>query len=128
MKKRIVVAAMLSALFALPSTAGEVEVRGLYTSGVADREPVDRLQTLPRDGGRVYYYTELRGLDGQTVIHRWEYAGGVVSEIPFQVGAERWRVWSSKELRPGATGAWTVTVVDGSGKELSRETVGFSVE
>jgi hypothetical protein len=103
---------------ASPAPTGEV-TRSAFTSAIADREPVDQIETLGNDVTRVYYFTELHGLDGQTVTHRWEYGGEVKAEVPFEVGAARWRVNSSKNLDPGWTGEWTVSVLDGAGNTLS---------
>jgi hypothetical protein len=97
--------------------------RSAFTSDISEREPVDNLTTLTPDIARVYFFTELRNLEGQTVTHRWEHAGQVVAEIPFNVGGPRWRVWSSKNLDSGTTGEWSVTVVDGAGNELARESI-----
>lgn len=63
----------------------------------------------------LYYFTDLRNLEGRTVLHRWEYEGQVISEIPFEVKGPRWRVFSKKVLDPAMTGKWTVVVVDQSG-------------
>jgi hypothetical protein len=111
-------------LFAGSAMAEEgVVARGVYTTGVQDREPVDQITVVSADMGRVYFFTELRNLAGQRVTHRWEQGGQTVFEVPFDVGAARWRVWSSKEIQAGMNGDWTVVVVDGNGKELSRVTL-----
>lgn len=100
--------------------AGWVE-RALFTSAVVDREPVDAVVVL--DGGQqqVLFFTELKQLAGRTVTHRWEYAGEVVAEVPFEVGGPRWRVHSRKTLRPDQAGRWSVVVVDESGWVLHAE-------
>jgi hypothetical protein len=99
---------------------GEV-ARSAFTSGIVDREPVDQITALENDATRIYYFTELSGLDGQTVVHRWEYDGEVKAEVPFEVGSARWRVSSSKNLDPEWLGEWTVSVVDGNDNTLSVE-------
>ncbi len=94
----------------LPAETGRV-ARSAFTTGVADREPADELSTLSNDVDRVLYFTDLRGLGGRTVVHRWQYKGEVVAEVPFAVGGPRWRVHSSKTLDPTWLGEWTVSVV-----------------
>jgi len=101
-----------------PTVPAGAVPRAQFTSGVEEREPVDRLQHVSDDRARLLFFTELRGLDGHTVTHRWEHAGEVVAEVPFEVDGPRWRVWSSKDLDEGALGTWAVTVVDESGQEL----------
>ncbi len=95
--------------------ASDTIVRAVFTTAVADREPADQITSLKNDVQQVYFYTELKDLEGQTVTHKWEYAGEVKAEVRFDVKAPRWRVWSSKKLDPSWTGEWTVSVVDGSG-------------
>ena len=94
----------------LPAETGRV-ARSAFTTAVADREPADELSTLSNDVDRVLYFTDLRGLGGRTVVHRWQYKGEVVAEVPFAVGGSRWRVHSSKTLDPTWLGEWTVSVV-----------------
>jgi hypothetical protein len=69
----------------------------------------------------VYFFTDLRNLQGRTVMHRWMYNGQVVSQVPFEVGGPRWRVNSKKEIDPDQVGEWSVTVVDQSGWPLYTE-------
>lgn len=95
--------------------------RGQFTSGISNREPVDRLVVATPFIREVYFFTDLRHLQGRTVTHRWEYQGEVVSQMPFQVGGPRWRVFSKKEIEPEQVGKWSVTVVDESGWPLYTE-------
>jgi hypothetical protein len=94
--------------------------RAVFTTAVADREPTDQISSLKNDVQQIYFFTELTGLDGQTITHKWEHAGEVKAEVSFDVKAPRWRVWSSKMFDPNWTGEWTVTVVDGSGATLAQ--------
>ncbi len=94
--------------------------RAMFTTGVADREPADQITSLKNDVQQVYFYTELTGLEGQSVAHKWEHAGEVKAAVTFDVKAPRWRVWSSKTLDPSWTGEWTVSVMDASGATLAQ--------
>jgi hypothetical protein len=107
---------------ATPATAptSDKVSRAVFTTAVADREPADQITSLKNDLQQVYFFTELTGLDGQTVTHKWEHAGEVKAEVSFDVKAPRWRVWSSKTFDPSWTGEWTVSVVDGSGATLTQ--------
>jgi hypothetical protein len=95
--------------------------RGQFTSGISNREPVDRLVVATPLIREVYFFTDLRHLQGRTVTHRWEYQGKVVSQTPFEVGGPRWRVYSKKEIEPDQVGRWSVTVIDESGWPLYTE-------
>lgn len=82
-----------------------------FTTGIENREPIDQV-TFVRNGiAIIYLFSDLRGLAGQTVAHRWSYRGQTMAEVHFAVGGPRWRVWSSKELDPSWLGEWTVEIV-----------------
>ena len=95
-------------------------VRAVFTTAVTNREPADQITSLKNDVQQVYFYTELKGLEGQTVSHKWEFGGEVTAAVTFDVKNPRWRVWSSKQLDPSWTGEWTVSVVDASGTTLAK--------
>ncbi len=95
--------------------------RAQFTTAIVDREPVDRVVVLQAPLDTVYFFTELRHLEGRTVVHRWEYRGEVQSQVSFQVKGPRWRVFSKKRIKPGQPGEWSVTVLDSSGWPLAVE-------
>jgi hypothetical protein len=92
--------------------------RAQFTSAVVEREPTDALDVAGTDLNRVYFFTELMDMEGQTVTHRWSHEGELAAEVSFEVGGPRWRVYSSKNLMPDWTGTWTVDVVDAAGTVL----------
>ena len=51
------------------------------------------------------------------------YFGDVMAEVSFNVGGDRWRVWSSKTLVPEWRGDWNVIVVDEAGNVLHEDTL-----
>ncbi|MCW8956211.1 MAG: DUF2914 domain-containing protein [Gammaproteobacteria bacterium] len=99
--------------------------RAIFATDIQDREPVDQVGQLTNDHSLVYFFTEIRGLEGQTITHRWEQGGEVRAEVNFNVGGNRWRVWSSKNLQPGWLGEWKVSVVDAGGNVLSQESFAY---
>lgn len=113
----------------VPESAGKEEMlqgsvaRSVFTSDIQDREPVDQLTQVSAPNEQVYFFTELKDLDGQTVKHRWRYQGEVVAEVAFNVRGSRWRVWSSKNLQPDQLGTWTVEVVNGNGDVIASSTI-----
>lgn len=104
---------------AIPPVAGRV-ARSAITTGVVDREPVDSIITLANTETKVFYFTDLRHFEGQTVKHLWEYEGQTMSEVSFEVKGARWRVWSSKTMNPKWIGDWRVYVIDGSGEVVGQ--------
>ncbi len=100
--------------------------RAQFTSNVVAREPVDAVTRLANDSHKVFFFTELRGMEGTTVVHRWSYGEQVMAEVPFRVGGNRWRVWSSKTLRADWLGEWTVSVVDTTGTVLAERDLTYN--
>ena len=100
--------------------------RAVFTLGINDREPIDAVSTVGNDANRIYYFTELKGMAGQTVTHRWEYNGKVMAEVQFNVGGDRWRTYSSKNLDPMWLGEWKVSVVDTAGSTLNVNTFTYT--
>ncbi|VAW74356.1 hypothetical protein MNBD_GAMMA15-1347 [hydrothermal vent metagenome] len=115
---------MLFALVFVQAHAAELPVlekrvaRAAFTSGIANREPVDRVLVLNSPMTEVYFFTDLRNLQGHTVVHRWKYNGKTVSNVPFVVEGDRWRVYSRKVFPAESFGEWSVTVIDDSGWPL----------
>lgn len=108
-----------------PAVSAAAVARAQFASAIQDREPVDKLDALTNDVERVFFFTELRGLGGQRVTHRWEHGGKVMGEVAYEVGGDRWRVWSSKQLDPSWTGEWKVSVIDAGGATLATETLSY---
>lgn len=93
------------------SWAGSVD-RAQFTSDIVDREPVDLIEIMDTRHHQIKYFTELKDLQGHTVTHQWVYNDELMFEKSFNVGGDRWRVWSSKMLQPGWTGQWIVNTLD----------------
>ena len=101
--------------------------RAAFTSAVENREPTDRLSSINNNQGEIMYFTELRDMAGQSVTHRWEHNGKVMAEVPFNVGGNRWRVYSSKKLDPSWTGSWKASVISANGETLSVSTFNYEI-
>ncbi len=97
-----------------------------FTTGIENREPIDQVTFVGTDIEKIYLFSDLRGLVGQTVTHRWSYKGETMAEVAFEVRGPRWRVWSSKNLRLNWVGDWTVEVVSQDGEVFASETFSYS--
>lgn len=117
----VVAGAPMAALSAEPEVS-----RAQFTSAVLDREPTDDLAAIAPGADKVYFFTELRNMDGTTIVHRWSLNGEVMAEVSFNVRASRWRVYSSKTLLPEWRGEWKVEIVDEAGKVLETKTAGYA--
>ena len=92
--------------------------RAQFTTAIVDREPTDDIVTLSNNAEKIYFFTELINLKGVTITHRWEYKGETMAEVNFLINGDRWRIYSSKSLKPELTGRWSVTVLDDQGTTL----------
>jgi hypothetical protein len=104
--------------------AGQVE-NATFTSDVVDGAPTDYTDEFSNQTSKVYYYTDLLGLKGQTAVHRWKHEGKVIQEVKIAVDKERMPAWSMNEMQPELTGAWSVEVVDGGGKVIHMDSFSY---
>jgi hypothetical protein len=105
---------------------GQVE-RATFTTAVVNREPIDSIRSLTNDNLEVYYFTEFRGMTGRRFVHRWEFNGQIVAEVPFEIRGARWRVYSTKKLQPLWLGEWNVSVVDELERVLRTDTFSYTL-
>jgi hypothetical protein len=110
---------------AATAPTGEVK-RAQFCSGVAEREPMDELTTLAAPADKAFFFTELIGMAGKTVTHKWSLDGQAMGDVAISVGADRWRCYSTKTLAAGMTGTWTVEVVDDAGTKLAEKSFTYT--
>lgn len=115
----------MSVVFSGAASGADVDkgrvARAMFTTGVDSREPVDQVLILKNSATQLYFFTDLRHMQGQTVTHRWEYEGRTVMTKSFDVRGPRWRVYSKKDLAPEQLGRWTVVVVNEQGWPLKAQ-------
>lgn len=127
----VATAAFLAAASAAPLAGQDpdspVEVTtAVVATSVEDREPVGAAESFPADVGTVFFYTVLEGDFGdREIAHVWLHEGEETSRVTLNARAPRWRTWSSKQIMPDMTGAWSVRVEDTDGTVL--RTVEFTV-
>ena len=99
--------------------AGEGSVvKAVFTTGVVDREPVDEVNSVYSDTKKLFFFTDIRNMQGKTVLHRWLHNGQIRAEVSFEVGGPRWRTYSSKNLSDEWLGNWKAEVLDSEGNRL----------
>lgn len=94
--------------------------RSIFSTEIIDKEPVSILKEISAEVTRVYFFTEITGLSGHTISHRWEYNGQVLAELEFKVNGDRWRTWSSKNMLSSWLGKWQVSVLDEAGNIIEQ--------
>lgn len=99
--------------------------RSVFTEAVVNREPKNRITELSNDRQFIYYFTELKGMAGQNISHRWLLNGKPMYEMKFNVGSPRWRIWSSLPLQKEWLGRWEVLVVNELGQVVHSESFNY---
>ncbi|QTH62736.1 DUF2914 domain-containing protein [Psychrosphaera ytuae] len=95
--------------------------RAILTTAIDAREPVDNYNAkeIPSDTKKLYFFTEMVNKADEYVTHRWFLNGKLVAEIVLDIGSDRWRTYSSKNLMPSLRGTWEVEVVDQQNRLLA---------
>ncbi len=118
--KRKFLLLLLLILSTLSWAANEGRIaRSWFTTAIEDREPVDRVVVLDNSHDTLYFFTDVRHMEGHSITHSWEYNGQVISKKTFEIKGPRWRVYSKKELDPSMTGKWSVVIRDERGWPLT---------
>lgn len=101
-----------------PSTQeSDVVKRAVICSGVSNHEPTDSLTTIPATTNKVFFFTEIAGLEGKTVTHRWLKDGAKVADVRISVATNRYRCHSSRSVA-GKSGQWSVQLLSEDGEKL----------
>ncbi len=98
--------------------------RFMLTNGIAKREPQAGIEAIRPDSANndmvtVYAFSEVSGLQGQTLRYRWSRDGKVVATVKVGVGGNSWRSYSSKFVSSTMQGNWRVELLDASGEVLA---------
>ncbi len=120
MKKILYILFITISLFINTVFSGEIS-RTQFTSQIIDREPVDKLISIPADMQKVYYFSELLNFKDEQITHQWIYQDQEMYRLNFTVKGPRWRVWSSKRMLPKWNGSWTVNILNTKGQVLQSD-------
>ena len=100
--------------------------RALLVTDVHEREPVgeniDSIQVDNRSVTRLFYFTEVKGMEGQSITYRWLYGDKPVFSKTIPVtGNYSWRSYTSKLIPYSMLGNWRVEVLDSHGHLLAKQ-------
>ena len=109
----------------LQSQAQEQITNATFTTALVGGQPTDYVQNIANSVREVYYYSEVAGLKGKTITHRWQREGEVKAEIKIRIDTDPAQAVSKLKLRPEWTGAWTVQTLDGSGKVIAENSFAY---
>lgn len=127
--RTILLATVLSVLTLLASSqAADTGVtQAVITTGItSSAEPeTTNLTVVDHRVGTITFFTEIVGLRGQTVTHRWYYNGKEISTVSLNIASARTINWSRSSIAPSQLGDWEAKVVDANGRTLASRS--FSV-
>ena len=98
--------------------------RAVICTGIMNHEPTDSSNQVPSTTSKVFFFTQVNGMEGKTITHRWIKDGSKVADIKISIASNRFRCHSSRSVS-GKTGYWTAQVLDSNGKKLKE--VAFTV-
>lgn len=106
-------------------------VRAVLTDTVRKHQPVQALAgNLPVSDvtKRFYFFTDVQNVVSRRFIHRWEYRGKPVAQIPFSTNGKNWAGSSSKQIPTHMQGVWRVVLLDERSAELKSVTFTYGKE
>jgi Protein of unknown function (DUF2914) len=97
--------------------------RAQLTSDITKNEPVDKLKIPLKIDKKetlwIYYFVELKGMDGKAVFHEWWLNGNLVSRKKVNISDDPWRTSSKQIITYTTNNDWIVRVVDEARNVLS---------
>jgi len=117
MKKIVILLSLLLSLNTLSDEWPHENIsNAVFALDIKDRVPINIVEEADNSLGKIYFFTNIRNLDGERITHRWIYKDKVMADVSFDINGPRWRVWSSKNLWYTWIGKWKVQVLtlDGS--------------
>lgn len=104
--------------------------RASLTYAINNKEPVTEIGKAVNISHKksvwLYYFTELKAMNGSKVFHEWLKNGVLVSRQTLAISGDTWRTSSRKLLSDSDKGNWIVRLVDKNGRLLNEKS--FKVE
>jgi type II secretory pathway predicted ATPase ExeA len=81
--------------------------------GLEPGPPIDLpIRLSPGQARTIYFFTELRGLSGRYVLHRWERNGRMMHERQFHPTSQSWRTYTAMTITGDMRGSWRISAVN----------------
>ncbi|WP_341502423.1 DUF2914 domain-containing protein [Gallaecimonas sp. GXIMD4217] len=87
------------------------------------REPVGSFDgdLVPAELEQICLFTEVLNQAGHRIHHLWFFEERLMADVELPVGADRWRTYSRKSLKPQWQGPWRVEIRDDQGRLLGQQ-------
>ena len=98
-------------------------IRAQLSHDIKAREPVDSIdsvQLLPGKSMPIYFYLQLKDMQGKKVSIFWYHNDKLDSQLPLEIRNDNWRTNASKHLDHQRLGAWRVELVDDADNLLAK--------
>lgn len=92
--------------------------RAIFTTTLIKSEPANEVLVLENNIVDISFFSEIVGMQGKTITHRWEHHGEPVFEKKFQLTEQTEKLVSNYKLSPHRTGEWMVVIADERGWPL----------
>ncbi|MGB5447089.1 MAG: DUF2914 domain-containing protein [Psychromonas sp.] len=96
--------------------------RFVIASSIQDNEPVGTISDIIFDDtniAAVYAYSDINDLEANTIYYKWFLDGKELAKIRVDVGANRWRSYSSKLIENDRHGKWEIEIHSEEGNKLA---------
>lgn len=97
-----------------------------FTTKISKRYPADEISTHGNPHQSISFFSELQGMSGKKITHRWFYGDNLEFEASFKIRADRWRVWSTQLLPEDKPGKWRVEIMDETGEVLANQGLNYA--
>lgn len=110
----------------------KVVARSRLTSDIKKNEPIDTLKLPLKIGNNetlwIYYFAELKGMEGKAIYHEWWLNGNLVSRKKVNITDDPWRTASKQLITYTTNNDWIVKVVDESRNTLSEKSFNLKLK
>jgi len=96
------------------SFQGQVN-RAFFTTKLKKNEPVNEVLILENTIQDLYFFSDVKNMQGKTLLHVWEYQGKRILSKKFKITKNRQRLISKIKLQSAKTGEWMVIIEDEQG-------------
>src|SRR5262249_52063891 len=83
--------------------SSDAVTRAVISTSIMNNEPTDSLSQVPSTTSKVFFFTQIKGMEGKTVTHRWMKDGSKVADVKISIESKNFRCHSSRVVS-GKTG------------------------
>jgi Protein of unknown function (DUF2914) len=110
----------------------KVVARAQLTHDIKKNEPVDNLKIPLKIGKReslwIYYFVELKAMEGKIIYHEWWLNGNLVSRKKVNITDDPWRTASKQLITYTNNNDWIVRIVDEGRNKFAEQSFNLELE